>query len=63
MKYWPPFVAESFNKHRKTAEEWQIPDADGYAVPRTEEKSATTRSSRWNMEVNTLHTANGQTPL
>ena len=31
-----PFVTASFNKHRKTAEEWQIPDADGYAHSRTE---------------------------
>ncbi|VFS27826.1 anaerobic ribonucleoside-triphosphate reductase [Enterobacter cancerogenus] len=44
-----PFVTESFNKHRKTAEEWQIPDADGYAAP-APRKSATTRSSLWNMK-------------
>lgn len=28
-----PFVTASFNKHRQTAEEWQIPDAEGYAHP------------------------------
>jgi ribonucleoside-triphosphate reductase len=28
-----PFVTASFNKHRKIAEEWQIPDAEGYARP------------------------------
>lgn len=26
-----PFVTASYNKHRKTAEEWNIPDAEGYA--------------------------------
>jgi ribonucleoside-triphosphate reductase len=48
MKCWPR-SSRSFNKHRKTAEEWQIPDADGYAhsAPR---KSATTPSSRWSMK-------------
>ncbi len=25
----------SYNKHRKTAEEWNIPDAEGYANSRT----------------------------
>lgn len=45
-----PFVTESYNKHRKTADEWQIPDAEGYARSRTE-KSATTPSSRWNTKL------------
>ncbi len=42
-----PFVTASFEKHRKVATEWNIPDADGYAHSRTE-KSATMPSSRWN---------------
>ncbi|MGM3311051.1 anaerobic ribonucleoside-triphosphate reductase [Enterobacter hormaechei subsp. steigerwaltii] len=57
-----PFVAESFNKHRKTAEEWQIPDADGYARSRTEKECYDAFQSL-EYEVNTLHTANGQTPF
>ncbi|MEG1689009.1 MAG: anaerobic ribonucleoside-triphosphate reductase, partial [Hafnia sp.] len=57
-----PFVTESFNKHRKTAEEWQIPDADGYAHSRTEKECYDAFQSL-EYEVNTLHTANGQTPF
>jgi ribonucleoside-triphosphate reductase len=56
-----PFVTASFNKHRKTAEEWQIPDADGYAFPYRKECYDAFQSLEY--EVNTLHTANGQTPF
>ena len=57
-----PFVSESFNKHRKIAEEWQIPDAEGYARARTEKECYDAFQSL-EYEVNTLHTANGQTPF
>ncbi len=55
-------MTESFNKHRKTAEEWQIPNADGYARSRTEKECYDAFQSL-EYEVNTLHTANGQTPF
>ena len=45
-----PFVSESFNKHRKIAEEWQIPYAEGYARARTE-KECYDASSRWSMRL------------
>ncbi|VEA34139.1 Anaerobic ribonucleoside-triphosphate reductase [Salmonella enterica subsp. enterica] len=57
-----PFVTESYNKHRKTADEWQIPDAEGYARSRTEKECYDAFQSL-EYEVNTLHTANGQTPF
>ena len=57
-----PFVTESFNKHRKIAEEWHIPDAEGYARSRTEKECYDAFQSL-EYEVNTLHTANGQTPF
>jgi ribonucleoside-triphosphate reductase len=57
-----PFVSESFNKHRQVAEQWQIPDAQGYAMARTEKECYDAFQSL-EYEVNTLHTANGQTPF
>jgi ribonucleoside-triphosphate reductase len=57
-----PFVTASFAKHRKVADEWQIPDADGYAHSRTEKECYDAFQSL-EYEVNTLHTANGQTPF
>ncbi len=57
-----PFVTESFKKHRKIAGEWQIPDAEGYARTRTEKECYDAFQSL-EYEVNTLHTANGQTPF
>ncbi|CNI06245.1 anaerobic ribonucleoside triphosphate reductase [Yersinia aldovae] len=57
-----PFVTESFNKHKAVAEEWQIPDAAGYALSRTEKECYDAFQSL-EYEVNTLHTANGQTPF
>ncbi|WP_227659816.1 anaerobic ribonucleoside-triphosphate reductase, partial [Hafnia alvei] len=57
-----PFVTASFEKHRKTAEEWNIPDAEGYAKTRTEKECYDAFQSL-EYEVNTLHTANGQTPF
>ena len=52
----------SYNKHRKTAEEWNIPDAEGYANSRTIKECYDAFQSL-EYEVNTLHTANGQTPF
>lgn len=57
-----PFVTESFRKHRSIADEWQIPDAEGYAMTRTEKECYDAFQSL-EYEVNTLHTANGQTPF
>ncbi|HHW8959361.1 anaerobic ribonucleoside-triphosphate reductase [Morganella morganii] len=57
-----PFVTASYNKHLKTAKEWQIPDAEGYANARTEKECYDAFQSL-EYEVNTLHTANGQTPF
>lgn len=62
MKCWRHLLPESFEKHRKTAEEWQIPDAKGYALSRTEKECYDAFQSL-EYEVNTLHTANGQTPF
>ncbi|MCW2481104.1 anaerobic ribonucleoside-triphosphate reductase [Candidatus Symbiopectobacterium sp. NZEC135] len=57
-----PFVTASHKKHRETADEWHIPDADGYALSRTEKECYDAFQSL-EYEVNTLHTANGQTPF
>lgn len=57
-----PFVEASLQKHRAIAEEWQIPDPDAYAHTRTEKECYDAFQSL-EYEVNTLHTANGQTPF
>ncbi len=57
-----PFVDASLAKHRATAVEWQIADADAYACARTEKECYDAFQSL-EYEVNTLHTANGQTPF
>lgn len=57
-----PFVDASLAKHRATAEEWQIADAEGYARARSEKECYDAFQSL-EYEVNTLHTANGQTPF
>lgn len=57
-----PFVTASYEKHKATAEEWQIPDSEGYAQSRTEKECYDAFQSL-EYEVNTLHTANGQTPF
>ncbi|XNM69634.1 anaerobic ribonucleoside-triphosphate reductase [Escherichia coli] len=44
-----PFVTASFNKHRQTAEEWQIPNAEETRHARTE-KECYDASSCWNMK-------------
>ncbi len=62
MKCWRRSSAKASKKHRKIAEEWQIPDAEGYARARTEKECYDAFQSL-EYEVNTLHTANGQTPF
>ncbi|MGF6189065.1 anaerobic ribonucleoside-triphosphate reductase [Serratia sp. 2723] len=57
-----PFVTESFYKHQQVARQWQIQDVAGYAMTRTEKECYDAFQSL-EYEVNTLHTANGQTPF
>lgn len=57
-----PFVEASYKKHLKIAKEWQIADQLGYAESRTEKECYDAFQSL-EYEVNTLHTANGQTPF
>lgn len=57
-----PFVQASYKKHLKIAKEWQIADQFGYAESRTEKECYDAIQSL-EYEVNTLHTANGQTPF
>ena len=57
-----PYVAASYDKHCNTATQWKIPDAEGYALARTEKECYDAFQSL-EYEVNTLHTANGQTPF
>lgn len=57
-----PYVEASFAKNQALAQEWQIPDAEGFAISRTEKECYDAFQSL-EYEVNTLHTANGQTPF
>lgn len=57
-----PYVAISYEKHLKVAKEWGIADAEGYAQSRTDKECYDAFQSL-EYEVNTLHTANGQTPF
>ncbi len=57
-----PYVSASYAKHRATAQEWQIADASEYAMAQTEKECFDAFQSL-EYEVNTLHTANGQTPF
>ncbi|PHM66889.1 anaerobic ribonucleoside triphosphate reductase [Xenorhabdus stockiae] len=57
-----PFVKASYHKHLIIAEEWQITDKKAYAEARTEKECYDAFQSL-EYEVNTLHTANGQTPF
>lgn len=57
-----PYVKVSYQKHLKVAEEWQIADPEAYAKARTEVECKDAFQSL-EYEVNTLHTANGQTPF
>ena len=57
-----PFVELSMAKHRQVAAAWQIARAEEYARERTEKECFDAFQSL-EYEVNTLHTANGQTPF
>lgn len=57
-----PYVEISHNKHLAVAKQWNIPDIEGYAIARTEKECYDAFQSL-EYEVNTLHTANGQTPF
>ncbi|WP_273384183.1 anaerobic ribonucleoside-triphosphate reductase [Actinobacillus porcinus] len=57
-----PYVQISYEKLLKTAEQWQIPDAKAYADAMIEKECYDAFQSL-EYEVNTLHTANGQTPF
>ncbi len=57
-----PFVQLSMEKHRAIAAEWQIADVEAYARAGTEKECYDAFQSL-EYEVNTLHTANGQTPF
>ncbi|OEE62893.1 anaerobic ribonucleoside-triphosphate reductase [Enterovibrio norvegicus FF-454] len=57
-----PYVEISYEKHLMVAREWNISDAEGYATARTEKECYDAFQSL-EYEVNTLHTANGQTPF
>ncbi len=62
MKCWRRSSPRASKSIVKIAEEWQIPDAEGYARTRTEKECYDAFQSL-EYEVNTLHTANGQTPF
>ncbi|MDU3076725.1 MAG: anaerobic ribonucleoside-triphosphate reductase [Mixta calida] len=57
-----PFVEASYEKHLAVAQEWQIAESERYARERTEKECFDAFQSL-EYEVNTLHTANGQTPF
>ncbi|MBD1387951.1 anaerobic ribonucleoside-triphosphate reductase [Neiella sp. HB171785] len=57
-----PYVRASYKKHLVIAQEWQIADAEAFARARTEQECYDAFQSL-EYEVNTLHTANGQTPF
>ncbi len=57
-----PFVKASYDKHLAIAEQWDISDKKSYAKARTEKECYDAFQSL-EYEVNTLHTANGQTPF
>ncbi|MGR6980684.1 anaerobic ribonucleoside-triphosphate reductase [Testudinibacter sp. P27/CKL/0425] len=57
-----PYVQKSYEKHLAIAAEWQIANAEGYAKSRLEKECFDAFQSL-EYEVNTLHTANGQTPF
>ncbi|TKB57553.1 anaerobic ribonucleoside-triphosphate reductase [Ferrimonas aestuarii] len=57
-----PYVTKSYEKHLEVANEWQIGDVEAYAKARVEKECYDAFQSL-EYEVNTLHTANGQTPF
>lgn len=57
-----PFVTRSYEKHLEVARKWGIPDQRAYADERIEKECYDAFQSL-EYEINTLHTANGQTPF
>ncbi len=57
-----PYVMTSYEKHLEIAKEWDIHDPESFARARTEKECYDAFQSL-EYEVNTLHTANGQTPF
>ncbi len=57
-----PYVNASYEKHLKIAQKWDIHNPEGFAIARTEKECYDAFQSL-EYEVNTLHTANGQTPF
>ncbi|MGF1716282.1 anaerobic ribonucleoside-triphosphate reductase [Photobacterium chitinilyticum] len=57
-----PYVTVSFNKHLEIAQEWGIAEPESFAKARTDKECFDAFQSL-EYEVNTLHTANGQTPF
>lgn len=57
-----PYVTASYEKHLKIAREWDIHSPEAFAKARTEKECYDAFQSL-EYEVNTLHTANGQTPF
>ncbi|AUI88232.1 anaerobic ribonucleoside-triphosphate reductase [Vibrio azureus] len=57
-----PYVIASFDKHLEVAKEWGITEQQAFAKARTEKECYDAFQSL-EYEVNTLHTANGQTPF
>ncbi|MDN3680728.1 anaerobic ribonucleoside-triphosphate reductase [Vibrio tapetis subsp. quintayensis] len=57
-----PYVLTSYEKHLEVAREWDIHNPEAFAMSRTEKECYDAFQSL-EYEVNTLHTANGQTPF
>lgn len=57
-----PYVTASYEKHLEIAREWDIRSPEEFAKARTEKECYDAFQSL-EYEVNTLHTANGQTPF
>lgn len=57
-----PYVKLSYLKHKHIAELWNIQEVDAYANAQTE-KECFNAFQALEYEINTLHTANGQTPF
>ncbi|TOI43871.1 anaerobic ribonucleoside-triphosphate reductase [Vibrio parahaemolyticus] len=57
-----PYVMASYEKHLEIAKEWNIAEPEEFAKARTEKECYDAFQSL-EYEVNTLHTANGQTPF
>ncbi|GMQ48740.1 anaerobic ribonucleoside-triphosphate reductase [Vibrio sp. 10N] len=57
-----PYVKSSYDKHLQIAKDWDIHQPEAFAQARTEKECYDAFQSL-EYEVNTLHTANGQTPF